>query len=154
MPRTIILDSFPVSSLGKIGSSPPTLTDRCRQWVMDCIAAGNAVRVPAITYYETLRELERLRATGQIVRIKLFCVQPHRFIPLTTAHLEAAAQLWAQARRAGVPTADPKELDGDVILAAQAIGLGLPASGYIIATTNPGHIARYAPCDLWTNIRP
>ncbi len=154
MPRTIILDSFPVSSLGKIGSSPPTLTDRCRQWVMSCVAAGNTVLVPAITYYETLRELERLNAPGQIARLKTFCLQPDRFIPLETAHLETAAQLWGQARRAGQPTADPKELDGDVILAAQAIGLGLPASDYVIATTNPGHIARYAPCDLWTNIRP
>jgi len=52
------------------------------------------------------------------------------------------------------PTADPKALDGDVILAAQAISLGFPPSQFIIATTNPGHITRYAPADLWTNIRP
>jgi hypothetical protein len=65
-----------------------------------------------------------------------------------------AAQSWGQARRGGQPTADPRELDGDAIMAAQAISLGLPISDYVIATTNPGHIARYAPCDLWTNIQP
>ena len=41
-----------------------------------------------------------------------------------------------------------------MILAAQAIGLGFPPSEFIIATTNPGHISLFAPCDLWTNIQP
>ena len=43
MPRTIVLNSYPVSSLGKIRGTPPTLTSQCRQWVMDCVAAGNSV---------------------------------------------------------------------------------------------------------------
>ena len=73
MPRIIVLDSFPLSSVGKNKSNPPSVTDYCRQWVMDCIAAGNSVRVPAIAYYETLRELERLNAKAQIVRLKAFC---------------------------------------------------------------------------------
>jgi len=55
MARTIILDSFPLSCVGKNQSRPPTVTDHCRQWVIDCVAAGNTVRVPAIVYYETLR---------------------------------------------------------------------------------------------------
>lgn len=41
-----------------------------------------------------------------------------------------------------------------MILAAQALNLGLPPSDYVIATTNPGHIGRHAPCDLWINIAP
>lgn len=94
------------------------------------------------------------RASGQIARLRAFCLNPKRFVFLTTDDLETAAQLWGQARRAGQPTADPQALDGDVILAAQAIGLGFPPAQFIIATTNPGHLSQFVPSDLWTNIKP
>ena len=111
--------------------------------------------VPAISYYEALREIERRKAAAKIAWLKAFSfLLPHRYIPLTTAHLESAAQLWAAARNAGLPTVSDESLDGDVIIAAQALSLGLPTSDFIITTTNPGHIIHYAPCDLWTNIKP
>ena len=155
MSRTIILDSFPLSTIGKNRSIPPSLTDQCRQWIIDCIAAGNSVRVPAIIYYETLRELERLNAAAQILRLKTFCfTDPGRFLPLETIHLEEAAKLWGQIRNQGMPTASPEALDGDVILAAQALSLRIAPPGLIVATTNPAHISRYVPADLWTNIQP
>lgn len=150
----IILDTFPTSSTGKLPGNSATMLDQCRQWIAACETAGHRILIPAISYYEALRELEMRRAVSQIVRLKVFCLQAPRFIPLTTDHLEIAAQFWGQARRAGQPTADPQALDGDVLLAAQASGLGLSPSQFIIATTNPGHITRYAPCDLWTNIQP
>jgi predicted nucleic acid-binding protein len=98
--------------------------------------------------------MEMRRAASQITRLKAFCLRTDRFISLTTDDLERAAQLWGQGRRAGQQTADPQALDGDVILAAQAIGLGYAPTEFIIATTNPGHISRYAPCNLWSNIKP
>jgi predicted nucleic acid-binding protein len=151
----IMLDTYPASSTGKLpGKPPPTMLDQCLQWVNACEAAGHQILIPAIAYHEALRELEMRRAASQINRLKDFCLQPKRFVSLTTNDLETAAQLWGQARRAGQPTADPQALDGDVILAAQAMGLGLPPSQFVIATTNPGHLSRYAPCDLWTNIKP
>jgi hypothetical protein len=54
-----------------------------------------------------------------------------------------AAELCATARRAGLPTAPPDALDGDVILAAQAMlsrGLGVAVT---VATDNVGHLARF-----------
>lgn len=151
----IVLDTFPTSSVSKRpGKIQPTLSDQCHQWINDCEVAGHRVLVPAISYYEVLRELEQRQAMSQIARLKTFCLQPKRFISLTTDHLETAAQLWGRSRRAGLPTADPQALDGDVILAAQALSLGIAAPGLIVATTNLAHISRYVEADLWTNIHP
>jgi predicted nucleic acid-binding protein len=60
-----------------------------------------------------------------------------------------AAELWADARRRGNPTADPKELDADVILAAMAL-----EAGAIVATENVGHLSRYVTAKHWRDIAP
>jgi predicted nucleic acid-binding protein len=78
--------------------------------------------------------------------------QADRYLPLTTNQLRSAAQLWATIRNQGLPTADRHALDIDVILAAQALSLGLPSSMYVIATTNPGHLSRFVPADIWETI--
>ena len=62
-----------------------------------------------------------------------------------------AAELWAQARQAGKPTAPKEALDADVILAAQAFSLNTPV---IVAAENPNHLTRFVAADSWTNIRP
>ena len=46
------------------------------------------------------------------------------YLPITTAAMLKAADLWASARKAGIPAADPKALDADMILAAQTAMLG------------------------------
>ena len=148
----IILDTFPTSSVSKRPGRKPSLSDQCRQWVEDCENAGHTVLVPAIAYYEALRELEQRQATNQIERLKDFCLLPTRFIPLSTTHIETAARLWGEARRTGRPTASDDALDGDVILAAQALSLGLSSSDYIVATTNVSHLSRFVSADEWTNI--
>ena len=151
----IVLDTFPASSVSKRPDPKQlTVSDQGRQWVEGCESAGHRILVPAIVYYEALRELEQRQAASQILRLKTFCLQPRRFLTLTTVHLETAALLWGKARRAGLPTADPQALDGNVILAALALSLGVAAPGLIVATTNPAHLTRYVPADLWTNIHP
>jgi predicted nucleic acid-binding protein len=158
VPRVIVLDTFPLSSTGKLdppNGIPATTLDQCRRWIRDCVAAGNRVVAPAISYYEALRELERLNATRQIARLRAFCrADPDRYLPVTDAHLEYAAKLWAQARQAGTPTASVDALDGDAILAAQALSLGVPTTDLIVAATNVGHLSLFVPADLWTNIAP
>lgn len=158
MPRVIVLDTFPLSSTAKREAPPgvpPTALDLCRRWIQDCIRAGDQVLVPAIAYYEALRELERLNAHAQIGRLRAFCrAVPGRYLSLTDAHLETAAKLWADTRNAGIPTAGLEALDGDVILAAQALSLGAPPDELVVATTNVAHLSRFVPADLWTNIAP
>lgn len=73
------------------------------------------------------------------------------YLPITTPVMRKAAEFWAQARSAGRPTAPDHALDGDVILAEQALSLGVPV---IVATGNPGHLARFVPTDDWGNIAP
>ena len=71
------------------------------------------------------------------------------YVPITTAVMLRAAELWADARRTGRPTADPKELDCDVILAGQALSVGAE-----VATENVAHLGRYVQTVQWTAIPP
>jgi hypothetical protein len=73
-------------------------------------------------------------------------------LPITTPALREAAQLWAQARQQGQPTAGDKTIDGDMILVGQTITIGVP--NIVIATTNLGHLSRFIAAELWQNIDP
>lgn len=160
MPRYsfIVLDVYPLGNAAINPARPgvtPTSSQQCRQWMTDCETAGSILLVPAIAYYEEVREMERRLAMRQILRLQNFSFDPARFIALTTDHLTAAARLWGQVRRAGQPTSDRHALDGDVILAAQVMSLGLPDSEYIVATRNAQHLTRFGlPAGEWQQIAP
>jgi hypothetical protein len=47
------------------------------------------------------------------------------YLPIKTTAMRQAAQLWAQAHQQGQPTAGDKTIDGDMILVAQAMTLGV-----------------------------
>ncbi len=66
------------------------------------------------------------------------------YLPLTTAVMRHAADLWAEARRRGRPTAGAQALDGDVILAAQTL-----AVGGRVATENVGHLSQFVEAFNW-----
>lgn len=147
MSRIVLLDSGP---LGLV--SNPNLTtqaDACNQWMEGLLANGVRVVLPELADYEVRRELLRASKTAGITRLDRL-VATLEYLPLTTAAMRQAAAFWAQARQQGQPTAGDKTIDGDVILAAQAVTLG--ATDIVIATTNVGHIARFAPADIWHNI--
>ncbi|MEG4172980.1 hypothetical protein [Microcoleus sp. S13_D1] len=72
------------------------------------------------------------------------------YLPITTAAMRQAAMFWAQARQQGQLTAGDKTIDSDMILAAQATTLDVV--DVVIATTNVGHLSRFATADLWQNI--
>jgi hypothetical protein len=66
--------------------------------------------------------------------------------------MRLAARLWADVRQRGLATADPRDLDVDVILAARAMSMGTDPADVIVATTNPAPLTRFVAADLWTNI--
>ncbi|HBL13267.1 MAG TPA: nuclease [Cyanobacteria bacterium UBA11162] len=111
---------------------------------------GNRVIIPEIADYEVRRELLRANKTKGIARLDNLA-KFLEYLPLTTIAMRQAAQLWAQARQQGQPTAGDKTIDADMILAAQAITLGVPD---VVATTNVGHLSRFVAADLWQNILP
>jgi len=77
------------------------------------------VIIPAIVYYELKRELLRAGKTFGVSRLETFTsATSGRYLPLSDEALQLAAALWARARQQGRPTADVKDLDIDVILAA------------------------------------
>jgi predicted nucleic acid-binding protein len=107
------------------------------------------VIVPEIADYEVRRELLRAKKERGLARLDALTSRLE-YLPITTAAIRQAAVFWAQARQQGHPTADDKALDGDVILAAQALTLG--AAEVVIATTNVGHLSRFAPAALWPDL--
>ncbi len=107
------------------------------------LKTGNRVLVPAIIYYELKRELLRAKRPFSVGRLDVFSRASNRYIPLNDEALRLSAELWAKARQEGRPTADSKELDIDIVHAAQALLFGAPASDVVIATTNPKHLALF-----------
>ena len=68
--------------------------------------------------------------------------------------MREAADLWAEARNRGYPTAHDAALDGDVLLAAQARDLHAdpPGERVVVATTNVAHLERYVDAQLWMSL--
>ena len=52
------------------------------------------------------------------------------------------------------PTADVKDLDIDVSLAAQALSFGPAPSDVVIATSNAKHLSQFVTAQNWSEILP
>jgi predicted nucleic acid-binding protein len=144
----ILLDASPLGLLANPRRTHKTAP--ARQWLADLHAAGRRVIVPEIADYEVRRELLRISSTRGIANLDQLARQLE-FLPLTTVAMRKAAELWATVRRQGLATAADQAVDADVILAAQALTLGIP--DIIVATANIGHLARFVPAELWQNIQ-
>jgi predicted nucleic acid-binding protein len=121
-------------------------------WLKNCLGAGARVLVPAIVFYEIKRELLRANKAIGIARLDAFVnAAPDRYVPLTDDALRFAAELWAQSRRTGRPTADAMTLDINVLLAAQTLRV---AGSPVVATTNPKHLSQFVPALHWAEISP
>lgn len=147
--KVIPLDSAPLSLLTKSKNDPEARA--IGLWVDGHLHAGNQIIVPEIVDYELRRELLRSGKTSSLLRLDNLKMSL-KYQQLTTSATQFAAQLGANSRNQRLATGDPKKLDVDVILAAQALTLGVPIADLIIATSNVAHLSRFAPADLWQNI--
>ncbi len=102
--------------------------------------------MPEIAAYEVRRNLLLEGLTKSVTHLDQL-KEALIYQPLTTEAMLRAAEMWAEARRTGMPTAADKELDGDVILAAQA-----EQAGATVATENVGHLPRFVDARGWRDV--
>ncbi len=149
MGKVILLDSAPVGLITNPKATP--LAIQCQQWFLGIIQRGYQVILPEIIDYEIRRELLRankLSGINKLDQLKLEII----YLPLTTEVMLKAAKLWASARKQGKPTADNQALDGDVILASQAILVSNYGHEVIVATTNTKHLSLFVDAREWQEI--
>jgi predicted nucleic acid-binding protein len=145
--QVVLLDSGPIGLITNPNRSPASIA--CTNWIQTISVAGIRVIIPEITDYEVRRELLRSNKVKGIKRLDEL-IELVEYLPISTAAMRQAAIFWAQARQQGQPTAGDKTIDGDMILAAQAMTLNV--ADVAIATTNVGHLSRFVRADLWQNI--
>jgi predicted nucleic acid-binding protein len=142
----ILLDTGPLGMITNRPGNPEC--QAIQQWFN---ALSDRILLPEISDYELRRELiraKKLRGLRQLDQLKTSIP----YLPITTQTMLKAAELWAEARNQGYPTAPPDALDGDVILAAQALILEEQGHNTIIVTTNVGHLSRFTTALTWREI--
>ncbi|HAG82468.1 MAG TPA: nucleic acid-binding protein [Cyanobacteria bacterium UBA12227] len=151
MSRIVMLDTGPLGMVTNPKTSSP-ICQECKLWLDNLPLKGYEVMLPEIADYEVRRELLRVGKVAGIRRLdQLKAAITYR--PITTEVMLKAAKLWAEARKRGRPTSDPKALDGDVILAAQATLVVEQGNEVIVATTNVGHLAQFIDAREWRLIQ-
>ncbi len=153
--KHIFLDSTPLSAICNPVSSETTSAVRTQ--LLTLLAFGHKIYVPEIIDYELRRELTRAGKTASLAILGSL-KSGFRYVPITTEAMLLVAALWADARNAGTPTGDPKKLDIDAILAAQALvegrQQGVAEGEVVVATSNVAHLSRFVQAELWTALTP
>ena len=137
----VVLDSGP---LGRIAHPRPN--PDIAEWLRQILSAGVEVIVPEIADYEVRRNLLLEGLMTSVMRLDSL-KERLTYLPLNTPTMLRAGEFWASARKQGCATADPKELDGDVILAAEAESVGA-----VVATENVGHLSLFVDARGWREI--
>ena len=151
----VLLDS---SVLGQLcNPNPSANTIAVNNWMYSLLGKGVVVVTSHICDYEVRRSLilnsmrgasdkgiDSLNELAEIVG----------FLPVSEIVLKTASQIWAEARNKGIPTADEKSLDADVIICAQwqLLSEEYPGRQVVIATTNVKHLSRFARAKIWQDI--
>jgi predicted nucleic acid-binding protein len=129
----------------------------CQNWVFGLLAKGVYIVSSDICDYEIRRSLLLLE-TQQLTAISLDRLERWReiidFLPLTTQVMQVAAKVWAEARRSGLPTAELKNIDADMIIVTQWSLLSdeYPGRRITISTTNVKHLLPFCDAMIWPEI--
>ena len=130
--------------LGRIAH--PRANVQSVRWLEGRLQDGARIIIPEIADYEVRRSFllhGLIEAIRSLDRLKLVC----EYCPITTDVMLQAAKFWALSRRLHRPTCDPKELDGDAILGAQARKVDA-----VVVTDNVGHLSLFVQAQTWEEI--
>jgi predicted nucleic acid-binding protein len=151
----ILLDSGVLGKLCNPNSSAETVA--VRKWLYSLFAKGIGVVTNYLCDYEVRRSLilnsmrggslEGIASLDKLTEII-------QILPLNENSWQKAAQLWAEARIQGIPSADNRSLDADIIICAQyqLLTEEFPGRYVVIATTNVKHLSRFAEAKQWQEI--
>ncbi len=147
----VILDSGVLHTIVST-STVKEVTD-CQDWFYYLLSRSAKVITSSICNYEVKRELIRRKKVQEIKNLNQLKTLID-FLPVDEPTLELAAELWAEARNKGMPTADDMSLDADVIICAQyqLLAADNPGRYVVIATTNIKHLSRFTEAEQWQNI--
>lgn len=130
----------------------------CEQWLYSLLSYGIYVCSSELCDFEVRRSLileaqkkPHLNSIQNLDELRDII----SFLPVTSNLLTKAASLWESARSQGIPTADDKSLDVDIIICTQwqMIQEEFPGRYVVIATTNVKHLSRFAEAKLWREIK-
>ena len=110
----------------------PRRHEDVRTWFRHAIGSHTFL-ISELADYELRRELLRVGATRSLAHLDELG-RELLYVPVSTVVWRRAAALWAQARSDGNVTAHPHALDGDALVAAQAL-----EEEAVVVTTNPRH---------------
>ncbi len=138
-----MLDSGP---LGRLVHADYKRNPEIRAWLSRLLDGGRVIYLPEMADFEVRRNLILENLRGSLANLDDLA-NVVTYLPIVTADMRLAAELWAKARKAGRSVGDPRELNADVILAAQAI-----RASAVIATENLGHLGQFTTARLWKQI--
>jgi hypothetical protein len=151
----VFIDSGVLGKLCNPNRTEETIT--INDWLFSLLSKGIFVVSSYICDYEVRRSLilESLRKPNingieDLDELKNLVT----FLPLNNEVMLEAANLWAEARIQGIPTADDKSLDADIIICAQfkLLEKEYPGRYIVIATTNVKHLSRFTEAKEWQAI--
>ena len=147
----VILDSGVLHTL--VSTSKVKEVKDCQDWFYYLLSRGALIVTSAICNYEVKRELIRRKKAQEINNLNQLKALID-FLSVDEPTLELAAELWAEARNRGLPTADDLSLYADVIICAQyqLLAKEYPGRYVVIATNNVKHLSRFAEAKEWQDI--
>jgi predicted nucleic acid-binding protein len=158
VPRFIALDAGPTGIACNNLKKPDVQS--FHNWIARCLAdVRTTILIPEIADYEVRRKLLSIPEGAASLRRLDELVKPGGplvYLAINTGAMRRAARLWSDARRGGFSTADQKALDGDVILAAQALEYVGAGDQLFIATSNESDLSRFVGerAQPWESITP